>query len=190
MGMGGQLPAADTELLALYVSVLDELKARGITRTNNLPTGDYAERLVCDALGGTLEPNSQKGWDLVTNDGVRVQVKARRCNPAGSHGGFGALRSLLEDTYDTRKFDALVAVIFDYHYVVQQAWWIPWQAVKDHAGYSSTWKAARLGQITEAIISADGVRALTLDQTSSRDSDLPSAVPNYPVSRATGEPAS
>jgi hypothetical protein len=159
------LPESDAELLALHVQILDELKARGVTRTNNLPTGDYAERLVHDTLGGKLEPNSAKGWDLVTSDGTKVQVKARRCNAKGTHGGFGALRSLTEASYEERGFDVLVAVVFNYDYSVHAAWWIPWQVVKEHAGYSATWKAARLGRIGTPIIEAHGVKALSLNQS-------------------------
>ncbi|MFC7500583.1 hypothetical protein [Nocardioides sp. GCM10030258] len=69
-------PAA--ALLALHASVLSELRARKVLRTNNLPTGDYAEWLVWRALGGDiLEGNSTKSYDLETPTFGRIQVKAR-----------------------------------------------------------------------------------------------------------------
>ena len=44
------------ELLALSRSVLAELRRRGVIRTSNAPTGDYAEWLAAQATGGQLEP--------------------------------------------------------------------------------------------------------------------------------------
>lgn len=46
-------------------------------RTGNAPAGDYAELLVQRATSGKLAPNSQKSWDVLTDDGERLQVKAR-----------------------------------------------------------------------------------------------------------------
>jgi hypothetical protein len=65
------------ELLALTRAILSELKDRGVIRSGNAPTGDYAELLVKLATDGQLAPNSQKGWDLETAAGDRLQVKAR-----------------------------------------------------------------------------------------------------------------
>lgn len=67
-----------SELLALYRSILAELRGRGVIRTDNAPAGDYAEYLVAIAFQG--EPASsvaEKGWDVKTADGTRLQVKAR-----------------------------------------------------------------------------------------------------------------
>ena len=38
------------ELLALHANVADELRARGISRSANNPTGDLAEYLFCKAF--------------------------------------------------------------------------------------------------------------------------------------------
>jgi hypothetical protein len=66
------------ELLALYRSILAELRGRGVIRTDNAPAGDYAEYLVAIAFKGELAPNAaEKGWDVKTADGARLQVKAR-----------------------------------------------------------------------------------------------------------------
>jgi hypothetical protein len=64
-------------LFSLYRAILSELKNRGVIRTENAPVGDYAEYLVAAALNGHLAPNSEKSWDVLTNDGERLQVKAR-----------------------------------------------------------------------------------------------------------------
>jgi hypothetical protein len=49
----------------------------GVIRTENAPVGDYTEYLVATALGGQLAPNSEKAWDVLGDDGEKLQVKAR-----------------------------------------------------------------------------------------------------------------
>lgn len=79
------LPSSDAELLALYVAALDELRARGITRSDNVPTGDYAERIVAAHFNVPLEPNSAKGYDLVV-EGQRLQVNHGVSTSRGAKG--------------------------------------------------------------------------------------------------------
>lgn len=64
-------------LLAESRVPLARMRELGIVRTANAPAGDFAEWLVAKATGGELAPNSQKGWDVITDDGERIQVKAR-----------------------------------------------------------------------------------------------------------------
>jgi hypothetical protein len=74
---------SESGLFSLYRAILRELKSRGVIRTENAPVGDYAEYLVATALGGQLAPNSEKSWDVLGNDGEKLQVKARVVsNPA------------------------------------------------------------------------------------------------------------
>jgi len=68
---------SESGLFSLYRAILRELKSRGVIRTENAPVGDYAEYLVATALGGQLAPNSEKAWDVLGNDGEKLQVKAR-----------------------------------------------------------------------------------------------------------------
>src|SRR5215471_1772601 len=68
---------SESDLFFLYRAILSELKGRGVIRTENAPAGDYAEYLVATALGGELAPNSEKSWDVLGNDGEKLQVKAR-----------------------------------------------------------------------------------------------------------------
>jgi hypothetical protein len=65
------------DLFALYRSILRELKIREVVRTENAPTGDYAEFLVARGLGGVLATNSEKSWDVQLPNGDRLQVKCR-----------------------------------------------------------------------------------------------------------------
>lgn len=52
------------------------LTALGRPQSYRDPIAEFSERLVADSLGGTLASNVvQKGWDLTTPDGQRVQVR-------------------------------------------------------------------------------------------------------------------
>jgi hypothetical protein len=68
---------SESDLFSLYRAILRELKSRGVIRSENAPVGDYAEYLVAIALDGELAPNSEKSWDMLGNDGEKLQVKAR-----------------------------------------------------------------------------------------------------------------
>jgi len=94
------------ELLAAYVSILDELLSRRLIRTRNSPLGDLVESLALRAYGGELAPNSQKSYDVLAADGRRVQVKARLIDPADKRSqNFSAFRSW--------DFDIALFVVFD-----------------------------------------------------------------------------
>lgn len=92
------------ELLTLNRRTLWELYRRGVIRTLNAPTGDWAELLVATAYGGTLAPNSEKSFDVALPDGRRLQVKARILDPdnVGSH---------ILSAFRTWDFDACVVVL-------------------------------------------------------------------------------
>ncbi len=55
----------DTELLQLYGKLMDELRQRRLVRSSNNPVSDYAEKIVCEKLGLTLQRKSSKGCDAV-----------------------------------------------------------------------------------------------------------------------------
>lgn len=69
------LPTA--QLFSTYRSILRELRKRGVIRTTNAPTGDYAEFLVARLMCVKLAQNSEKSWDLRAQDGKMLQVKSR-----------------------------------------------------------------------------------------------------------------
>ncbi len=94
------------ELLATSVGVLDELLRRSVIRTRNSPLGDLAESVALRAYGGSLAPNSEKSYDLETDDRRRLQVKARSLRAGDSRSqGFSAFRSW--------DFDSAVFLVFD-----------------------------------------------------------------------------
>jgi len=67
-----------TNPLSLHSRVAEELRARGVTRSSNNPTGDLAEYLFCKAFGWTQAQKSHANIDAVGKDGTRYQIKGRR----------------------------------------------------------------------------------------------------------------
>ncbi|MFE6966956.1 DUF6998 domain-containing protein [Agromyces sp. NPDC057679] len=94
------------ELLALYSGIIAELTRRSFVRTKNPPIGDLAEFTAAIAYSGVLEKNSAKAFDLVAEDGRRIQVKARAKDSATKPGQvFSPIRST------ATEMDACVFVI-------------------------------------------------------------------------------
>lgn len=108
------------ELLGVHSAVLSELKRRGVVRSKNNPTGDYAEWLVSEKLGLVLETNSAKGFDATDQRGLRYQIKGRRVTPDNPSTQLGVIRNL-----ESVDFDFLVGVIFDEDWRILRAAKIP-----------------------------------------------------------------
>lgn len=96
---GVKVPA----LLGLEASIVEELRRRGLVRSNNKPLGDIAEQVVLAARGGVLEANSTKSHDITTPAGVRIQVKGMGARTTAS-GKFSPFRSF--------DFDAAIFLLF------------------------------------------------------------------------------
>lgn len=124
------------ELLRTYAATLTILLERGIVRTRNAPAGDLAERLVADAYGGTLAPNSAKSHDVLTADGRRLQVKCRvLADP----------RAQVFSVFRSWDFDACVFVRFDpVTYNVLQGYELPVATVRAMARESAWVKGSRV----------------------------------------------
>jgi len=102
------------DLLQLEAGVVEELRHRGLVRTNNKPLGDIAEQVVFTARGGRLEPNSAKSHDVTDAEGQRVQVKAMGGRAVGRSGKFSPFRSFDFDTavflvFEAKTFDLVLA---------------------------------------------------------------------------------
>ena len=121
---------SDAELLALWSSIMSELLSRGVLRSSNNPTGDYAEYLVASKLELTLQPNSTSGYDAVASDGTRFQIKGRRLTSSNASRQLGVLRNLDQD-----GFDFLVVVVFGPNFEVQEMWQFPIVLVREHATF-------------------------------------------------------
>jgi len=57
--------ATSSELLALYVAVLKELRRRKVVRSTNNPVADYAEFLLSGVMGLKLAAKSTTGYDAL-----------------------------------------------------------------------------------------------------------------------------
>ena len=130
----GDCSSADLEetgtgrLLSLMGGILSELRSRGICRTENLPTGDFAEFLFRQAFGWKLEGNSKRGFDATDEQGKRYQIKGRRLTKHSQSRQLSAIRG-----FD--QFDFLAAVLFDEMYGVQRAAIIPVATVKEESTF-------------------------------------------------------
>ena len=120
----------DAELLALWSSVMDELRHRGVIRSSNNPTADYAEYVVANKLGLQLASNSTAGYDALAPDGKRFQIKGRRLATAKTSRQLSGLRNL-----NTDCFDYLVIVLFGPAFELQEIWQLPIDLVREHAKY-------------------------------------------------------
>lgn len=103
-----------SELLGIYGQVLEELHERGVIRSANAPTGDYAEWLVQRALGGELQPNANKSADLIVRK-KKIQIKARVLSDPEKQGE----RQL--SSFCSWDFGEAVIVLFDRRYAVRRA---------------------------------------------------------------------
>jgi hypothetical protein len=103
-----------SDLLGIYGQVLEELREREVIRSANAPTGDYAEWLVQRALGGDLQPNSNKSADLIVRK-KRIQIKARTLGDPEKSGD----RQL--SSFRSWDFDDAIIVFFDRRYDIRRA---------------------------------------------------------------------
>lgn len=126
------------ELLELYVGVLDELRRQNIVRSSNNPVADYTEDLVIRKLNLERCGNSTKGYDAKKGE-VKYQIKGRRLTEQNKSAELSAIRNL-----DDRLFDVLIAVVYKSDFALDYALQIPWEIVKEKAGFSKHTHASRL----------------------------------------------
>jgi hypothetical protein len=143
------------QLLALHAQVADELRSRGVTRTLNNPTGDFAEFLFCKAFGWTQGNNSSAHIDAVGTDGNRYQIKGRRLTKLNKSRQLSAIRNL-----SGAHFDFLAGVLFAEDYTVFRAAIIPFSIALERATFvehtnshkfilqDDVWEAAGVRDVT------------------------------------------
>jgi len=142
------------ELLRLHVGIGEQLRTRGITRGENVPTGDFAEFLFCRAYGWEQAGNSEKAFDATDSEGKRYQIKGRRIHKRTSSMQLSAIR-------DLEGFDILAAVLFDHYYDVSKAVLIPNEVVRrraKHAAHDNKWNFL----LTDDVWREAGVRDVTV----------------------------
>lgn len=117
---------SDSEIIELYPSILKELKARGIIRTNNL-IGELGEYLAANAYQKNpklpnlqLNLKSTKNIDATSHKGERYAIKATSGN------GTGVFASLPIDDDGKVYFEYLVLVRFNKDYTLDSIYELTW----------------------------------------------------------------
>jgi len=118
------------ELFSLFVTVLEELRRREVTRSANNPVADYAEFLCEKALALRRAPKSTKGYDGIDGAGRKYEVKARRITTRNRSRQLSALRNLNEG-----HFDFLVGVLFAEDFSLLRACLVPHAQVLNHSAF-------------------------------------------------------
>jgi hypothetical protein len=120
------------ELLLLHTQIGERLREKGVLRSANNPTGDLAEHLFCIAFGWQLANNSVKGYDALSSDGKRFQIKGRRVHRRNPSRQLSAIRDIVGN-----HFDFLAAVLFDDDYGVTKAILLPKAAVAANSTFTA-----------------------------------------------------
>ena len=146
----GLLPT--TQILADMAAIERVLRARDVIRTNNL-IGDIAESVVHAHYGGTRGSLNQAGWDVLTQDGERLQVRGMRQTATNRRTRLGVIRG--------SNYDALVVVVLDEDYRVAEVLRLERETVEElfmHNDYVN----ARQPYVTRALRTYPGVHVLEL----------------------------
>lgn len=122
--------ASTGDLLRLYCSILEELRARRVLRSANNPVADYTEHLVSTALGLTLTGGSASGYDATDAAGKRYQIKGRRLTPQNPSTQLSAIRNL-----PARPFDVLAAVMYRADFGIDYAALVPFEVVAERSRF-------------------------------------------------------
>jgi hypothetical protein len=145
------------QLLTLHSEVADELRARGVTRSSNNPTGDLAEYLFCKAFGWKQAGNSQANVDAIDPNETRYQIKGRRITRFNKSRQLSAIRDMAGS-----RFDFLAGVLFNEDFTVRRAALIPHAVALERATYVEHTNSHRF-LLRDSIWEADGVRDATME---------------------------
>ena len=117
------------ENLNLLADIFDELIRKKVTRSQNNPLGDYAEKLAERVMNLTLEEGSKEGFDAIGNhDGKKYQIKARRTTKPNNAILLSVFRKI-----ESVHFDFLLVVVCNMNFTVEKAYKIPHNIVENHA---------------------------------------------------------
>ena len=143
------------KLLRCFADILDELKERKVVRTRNNPVADYAEWLVIQQLGLSLERSSKRGYDATDQSGKRYQIKSRRLDQINKSKQMSVIRNL-----DASEFHYLVGVLFNRDFTVKEAYKIPRGVIREHARFSEH-QNGYIFHLRGEVLTAPGVENIT-----------------------------
>lgn len=113
-----RLVAAERERLEAIRDLVD----LGLIRSRNL-VGDLGEAIAARFYGVELEPPSTPGYDLVSPDGQRVQVRALRCTPDRTRRRIGLMKE---------PYDLLLAMRLNEDFSPREAIEVPRATIQQH----------------------------------------------------------
>ena len=116
------------DLLQLWAQATAELKRRGIVRNAHAALHDVATERVREAFEGFRGTYRDAGWDVLSRDGRRIEVKAIQVDPK---------RPPTVALHRAFSFDLLVVVAFDDEFNVRGAWQVPGQELTGIFGAAS-----------------------------------------------------
>ena len=123
---------SDSEVIELYPKILNELKSRGIIRTNNL-IGELGEYFVASTYKKTpslpnlqLNLKSTRNIDATSDKGERYAIKAT----SGNGTGVFASLPLVDD--GKVYFEYLILVIFNKDYSLKEIYELTWDQFLQH----------------------------------------------------------
>ncbi len=151
-----------SDLLGCFADILGELKQRGVVRTRNNPVADYAEWLVAQRLGLSLERNNKFGYDATNTSGERFQIKSRRLDPFNKSRQLSVIRNL-----DAGEFDYLIGILFDRDFTVKEAYKIPHGLIAKYARFSKH-QNGHILHLRGDILRASGVEDITHNLSNDR----------------------
>lgn len=135
------MTATRIQLLKNLADAKRAVIAAGITATENI-VGGIGEELVARATGGTVMPNSHKGFDVQHPTFGRIEVKTRRTVQGEPITRFGDIRRKVASS----SFDTAAFVVLDDDFRVVEGWLIP----------IATLSAQKRPALTKATRSAEG----------------------------------
>jgi hypothetical protein len=147
----------DLQVFGRWAEVMQELADRELIWSGKSPLADYAELLVARHFGVAPLKGSNPGFDLVTMDNRRVQVKSRRFGPGSKPSHFGEFAE-----FEDERFDDLAVVLFEADFAVRESYLAPY-----------AWVAKKVKPVKEkhrltikaVMDDADNLQSLDLDQS-------------------------
>lgn len=136
---------------------MTELQKRGMIWSGKSPIADYAEYLVARHYGVEPIRGSNPGYDLVTKDKHRIQVKARRYSADSRPSHFGEFSKFPE-----ARFDDLVVVLFEDDLRVRAAYRAPYEWARERVKPRGPYHRLTIKAVLDE---AETLESLHLDQS-------------------------
>lgn len=149
--------ASVPELLKSYAEVHEALRRRGLMRSTNAPTGDFAAYLFCRAFGWEQSIDSALGFDAKDAGGTLYLIRGKRITRHSSSRELPGIQDLAN-----RPFAILGAVLFREDFSVLRGALIPIDVVAASASYSEHGKSWRF-LLTDTVWQTAGVSDVTAD---------------------------